>query len=377
MVFQCWAQPAALLTRYVHISNLDPPPLDPPRERQRDAAAAAAAAQKSRPSVVCGPLTFREGTKEGTIVSRHVERRRSFGATSFASFLQCGLRYIPQTSLLKPCVYGRTRWTKISIAHEQTRSRQKKRRLVFLLFSQQHNKTTTSKMSSGIWNMRKALKSGRSWRASSRRIVAAAAVDVDDEVMSPQGDDERSFSMPSVQVTSAAAADDSSVASSWIEDFQCLPESQPVIPDGCCPLCGIQLYEEVVEESSPTSTSSSRKKKRLVAFFTSSFFSPQTKTPTVSPIEGRLCSDTGDCLNCKSLFLLDDGPSTFQEGGVEVYIGDYNEYGQRHGEGELLWKDGSRYEGSFFNGLLDGTGCLYFADGKSDSHYFYNFLSTS
>ena len=228
--------------------------------------------------------------------------------------------------------------------------------------------------------MRKALKSGRSWRASSRRIVAAAAVDVGDEIMSPQGDDdERSFSMPSVRVTSAAAAaDDSSVASSWIEDFQCLPESQPVIPDGCCPLCGIQLYEEVLEEES-SPASSSRKKKRLVAFFTSTFFSPQkTAATTVSPIEGRICSDTGDCLNCKTLFLLDDSPSTFQEGGVEVYIGDYNEYGQRHGEGELLWKDGSRYEGSFFNGLLDGTGCLYFADGKSDSsQHLYNFLSTS
>ena len=46
-----------------------------------------------------------------------------------------------------------------------------------------------------------------------------------------------------------------------------------------------------------------------------------------------------------------------------TYHGDYNETGQRHGHGVLLWVNGDRYEGKFWNGMRDGDGTLNFADG--------------
>ena len=50
--------------------------------------------------------------------------------------------------------------------------------------------------------------------------------------------------------------------------------------------------------------------------------------------------------------------------GGTVYYGDYNVYGRRHGHGEIIWENGDRYAGSFFNGNRDGQGTLWFADGK-------------
>ncbi|KAL3911335.1 MAG: hypothetical protein SGILL_007319, partial [Bacillariaceae sp.] len=48
-----------------------------------------------------------------------------------------------------------------------------------------------------------------------------------------------------------------------------------------------------------------------------------------------------------------------------VYIGDYNDRGQRHGaHGELLWDNGDRYVGSFVNGKRTGSGTLFFRDGE-------------
>jgi hypothetical protein len=49
--------------------------------------------------------------------------------------------------------------------------------------------------------------------------------------------------------------------------------------------------------------------------------------------------------------------------GETVYIGDFNDQGERHGPGELLWSNGDKYVGSFINGLRDGQGTLYFKDG--------------
>eukprot|EP00980_Cylindrotheca_fusiformis_P022194 scaffold9079_cov120-Cylindrotheca_fusiformis.AAC.9 len=50
-----------------------------------------------------------------------------------------------------------------------------------------------------------------------------------------------------------------------------------------------------------------------------------------------------------------------------TYEGGYNVYGERHGFGEMIWDDGSRYVGGFFNGLRDGKGTLYLNDGSEYS----------
>jgi len=46
-----------------------------------------------------------------------------------------------------------------------------------------------------------------------------------------------------------------------------------------------------------------------------------------------------------------------------LYVGDWNDRGQKHGMGHLVFKDGSRYDGLFQNGLFTGLGVLAFADG--------------
>lgn len=45
------------------------------------------------------------------------------------------------------------------------------------------------------------------------------------------------------------------------------------------------------------------------------------------------------------------------------YIGDWNHKGQKHGLGHLLLADGTRYDGSFNNGLCSGLGVMQFSDG--------------
>ena len=49
--------------------------------------------------------------------------------------------------------------------------------------------------------------------------------------------------------------------------------------------------------------------------------------------------------------------------GETVYIGDFNQQGERHGPGELLWSNGDKYVGNFENGLRSGQGTLHFKDG--------------
>ncbi|XP_014227370.1 MORN repeat-containing protein 4 homolog [Trichogramma pretiosum] len=46
------------------------------------------------------------------------------------------------------------------------------------------------------------------------------------------------------------------------------------------------------------------------------------------------------------------------------YVGDWNDKGLKHGSGSLLLPDGSRYDGSFHNGLCSGIGVLHFSDGS-------------
>lgn len=45
------------------------------------------------------------------------------------------------------------------------------------------------------------------------------------------------------------------------------------------------------------------------------------------------------------------------------YIGDWNHKGQKHGLGHLLLSNGTRYDGSFSNGMCSGLGVMAFADG--------------
>lgn len=46
------------------------------------------------------------------------------------------------------------------------------------------------------------------------------------------------------------------------------------------------------------------------------------------------------------------------------YTGNYNNYGERHGQGELVWSNGDKYKGTFWNGVREGEGTLHFSDGS-------------
>jgi len=50
--------------------------------------------------------------------------------------------------------------------------------------------------------------------------------------------------------------------------------------------------------------------------------------------------------------------------GKTHYKGGFNLYGFRDGHGELVWSNGDRYVGQFFNGKIHGNGTLYFKDGS-------------
>jgi hypothetical protein len=123
------------------------------------------------------------------------------------------------------------------------------------------------------------------------------------------------------------------------------------VGDGCCPTCGIQLYKI---------------KKGLIS-----------RKPIAKPltVDGHVIK--GHCLACDDARTSNSRPespvdvtsnnslSSSLECGETVYIGDFNIYGQRHGPGELIWNNGDRYAGNFFNGHRDGHGTLFFGDGTS------------
>ena len=46
-----------------------------------------------------------------------------------------------------------------------------------------------------------------------------------------------------------------------------------------------------------------------------------------------------------------------------TYKGSFNNYGERHGQGDLAWSNGDRYKGSFIAGIREGQGTLFFNDG--------------
>lgn len=45
------------------------------------------------------------------------------------------------------------------------------------------------------------------------------------------------------------------------------------------------------------------------------------------------------------------------------YYGEWNNQGQKHGLGRMLFPDGTRYDGGFINGMCAGLGVLLFPDG--------------
>ena len=46
------------------------------------------------------------------------------------------------------------------------------------------------------------------------------------------------------------------------------------------------------------------------------------------------------------------------------YVGEWNELDQRHGKGEQVWDDGSRYEGYWKNDMANGKGRLTYENGE-------------
>jgi hypothetical protein len=123
------------------------------------------------------------------------------------------------------------------------------------------------------------------------------------------------------------------------------------VGDGCCPTCGIQLYKI---------------RKGLIS-----------RKPIAKPLTVNGHVDRGHCLACADAHTTSNSRpespvdtsnsslSSSLEVGETVYIGDFNIYGQRHGPGELIWNNGDRFAGNFFNGHRDGHGTLFFGDGTS------------
>lgn len=47
-----------------------------------------------------------------------------------------------------------------------------------------------------------------------------------------------------------------------------------------------------------------------------------------------------------------------------VYVGEWNKEGLKEGDGHLLFTDGTRYDGTFEDGLFNGLGVILFPDGS-------------
>ena len=57
-------------------------------------------------------------------------------------------------------------------------------------------------------------------------------------------------------------------------------------------------------------------------------------------------------------------PSGFGPSTACTYTGDYNAYGKRHGDGELVWANEDKYVGKFKDGFIEGRGTISFHDGE-------------
>lgn len=102
------------------------------------------------------------------------------------------------------------------------------------------------------------------------------------------------------------------------------------------------------------------------------------KQPERIPLTVPLLVDEGKCMVCcaipKNITEQQSPCSRFTDEdirsistiarqlvpGTAKYNGPYNEYGEKHGEGELIWSNGDVFRGHFNNDLREGHGLLVF-----------------
>jgi len=88
-------------------------------------------------------------------------------------------------------------------------------------------------------------------------------------------------------------------------------------------------------------------------------------------IDMRLAhSPTPTFMDCEatSHSELQPQPAPLNEDNIgeeEVYEGDRDEEGRRHGQGVCVWADGKRYEGAWVRGVISGSGRMDWVDGRS------------
>jgi hypothetical protein len=145
------------------------------------------------------------------------------------------------------------------------------------------------------------------------------------------------------------------------------------VEDGCCPTCGVRLFEIKTKTKKQGSFLSlggrlsksphwkqQQQQQQQQQQFLSYASSPITTTTVATPLTIEGVVQEGHCLACNTNLDLEE---LGQQGGQTLYLGEYNLYGARHGPGELIWGNGDRFVGSFFHGNRDGPGTLWFGDG--------------
>ena len=100
-------------------------------------------------------------------------------------------------------------------------------------------------------------------------------------------------------------------------------------------------------------------------------YDPETFTALPEYMQNKLRDDASrqgaTCASSHNAPLVLAQPIGFEEASNATsctYEGEYNNYGKRHGNGELRWANGDRYVGQFTDGFIEGRGTLSFHDGK-------------
>ena len=83
-----------------------------------------------------------------------------------------------------------------------------------------------------------------------------------------------------------------------------------------------------------------------------------------SPEDDSLVLDNIMSMSLQSI----TSPSAWLPAGTAVYQGPYNERGQRHGGGEMVWSNGDVYRGAFVCDMRQGHGTLTFAPPQSPNN---------
>mmetsp|Transcript_5160 Transcript_5160/g.6001 ORF Transcript_5160/g.6001 Transcript_5160/m.6001 type:complete len:246 (+) Transcript_5160:72-809(+) len=136
------------------------------------------------------------------------------------------------------------------------------------------------------------------------------------------------------------------------------------IRDGLCPCCGTQLFETVrkgllrKKSTRPLSVAGQCIRGHCVPCMNIDNDEDNSAiialAATVEPsTEANLLVPTATTAPVQAHNRMDNS-----------YSGNFNNYGERHGEGMLTWKNGDKYTGSFWNGLPEGEGTLTFSDGS-------------